>query len=96
MRTISEPARASEEPLLDVRDRRCRLVAVDGDAHHLGARPRQRRHLADRAVDIGGIGVGHRLHHDRRAAAHGHGTDLNGGALVPWPRCGDVIHRGSP
>ena len=85
-----------EKPFLDVGDRRRRLVAVDGDAHDLGARPRQRRHLADGAVDIGGVGVGHRLHHDRRAAAHGHGADLDGGGVVPRPRCGDVVHRGSP
>ncbi len=46
-----------------------RLVAIDGDAHELGAGARQRRHLARRRLDVGGVGVGHRLHRDRRAAA---------------------------
>ena len=32
-----------------------------------GAGARQRRDLRDRAIDIGGVGVGHRLHDDRRA-----------------------------
>src|SRR5262249_6782934 len=81
-----------EEPLLDVGDRRRRLVAIDGDAHELRARPRQRRYLADRRLDIGGVGVGHRLHHHRGTAADGHVPHLDRGRLVP--RQGDVVHRG--
>src|SRR5207247_1626253 len=53
------------EPLLDVRHRRRRLVAVDRDAHDLGAGARQRRHLRDRRRHVGGVGIGHRLDHDR-------------------------------
>jgi hypothetical protein len=44
------------------------LLAVDRDAHQFGARARQRCDLLDGARDIGGIGIGHRLHHDRGAA----------------------------
>jgi hypothetical protein len=56
-----------EQPLLDVRNRSCRLVAVDGNAHDLGTRARQRRHLSRGSLDIGGIGIGHGLHDDRRS-----------------------------
>ena len=44
------------------------------------------------AVDIGGIGVRHRLDHHRRAAADGHVADLDRHRLVPRQRGGDV-HR---
>ncbi len=54
-----------EQPLLDLRHGGGGLVAVDGDADDLGAGGGQRRHLADGSVDVGGVGVGHRLHHDR-------------------------------
>ena len=37
----------------------------------------QRRDLLDGAVDIGRVGVGHRLHHDRCAAADLHIADVN-------------------
>ena len=66
-----------EQPLLDVRHRRRRLVAVDGDAHDLGARARQRRHLPRGSLDVGGVGIGHRLHDDRRAAADRHAADID-------------------
>ncbi len=49
-----------------------RFGLVDGDAHQFRARPRQQRHLCDGRVDIGGVGVGHRLHHHRGAAANLH------------------------
>ncbi len=47
------------------------LVAIDRDAHQLRACPRQSRDLARGRLDVGGVGVGHRLHDDRRAAANG-------------------------
>ena len=54
-----------------------RLVAVDRDAHELGAGARQRRDLARGAFDVGGVGVGHRLHDDRRAAADRDAADID-------------------
>ena len=57
------------EPVADVRHGGRRLVAIDGDAHELRAGARERRDLARRRLDVGGVGVGHRLHRDRRAAA---------------------------
>ena len=71
---------AGAKAVADVRHGRRRLVAIDGDAHDLRAGAGERRDLRDGAGDIGGVGVGHRLHHHRRAAAdhdvadhHGHG-----------------------
>ena len=62
------------EPFPNMRDGARGLVAVDGDAHQFRARPRQRRDLRDRRVDVGGVGVGHGLHDNRRAAADRHGA----------------------
>ena len=69
------------------------LLAVDGDAHHFGAGARERCDLRDRAVDIGGVGVGHRLHDDRRAAADGDVADLDLRGPVPGAGAGDVDFR---
>ena len=85
-----------QEPLLDVRHGGRGLVAVDGDAHDFGAGPRQRRHLLRRPVDVGGVGIGHRLHHDGRAAADGDVADLDGDGLVPLGGTGKFHHRSSP
>ena len=63
------------EPLADRRDRGGRLAGVHGDAHQLRARARQRFHLARRAGDVRGVGIGHRLHDDGRAAADADATD---------------------
>ena len=60
---------ARRQPVADMRHGGRRLVAVDGDADQLRAGARQRRHLGDGGVDVGGVGVGHRLDDDRRAAA---------------------------
>jgi hypothetical protein len=67
-----------EQPLLDARHGGCRLVAVDGDAHDLRARGRQRRHLPYRLLDIGGVGIGHGLHDDGRATTHEHAAHIHG------------------
>ena len=48
---------------------------VHGDTHHFGTGTRQRRHLCNRCRDVFGIGVGHRLHHDRCVAADQYVTD---------------------
>ena len=67
-----------EQPLLDARHGGCRLVAIDGDAHDLGARGRQRRHLPCRLLDVGGVGIGHGLHDDGRATTHEHAAHIHG------------------
>ena len=54
--------RGSEPP-------RRRLRSVDRDAHQLGARARERLHLLCGALDVRGVGIGHRLHDDGCAAA---------------------------
>ena len=43
---------------------------VDGDAHHFGTGQGQCLDLHRRGDGIGRIGIGHGLHHHRRAAAH--------------------------
>ena len=67
------------------------LVAVDRDAHHFGAGARQCGDLRDGALDIGGVGVGHRLHHDRRAATDGDIADHDLGGFMPGAGAGDVV-----
>ena len=62
--------------------RGCRLIAIDGDAHELGAGRRQRRHLARGRLDIGRIRIGHRLHDDRRPATHRDAANLNRDSFV--------------
>ena len=57
------------EPLFDVRHGGGRLGAVDRDPDKFRARARQRGHLRGRGLDIGRVGIGHRLHDDRRIAA---------------------------
>ncbi len=55
------------------------LVAVDGQAHEFRAGAGERRDLPRRRLDVGGVGVGHRLDDDRRAAAH-----QNGGVALAY------------
>ena len=80
------------ETVADMRHGGGRLVAVDGDAHQFRARLRERGHLPRRALDVGGIRVGHGLHDDRRAASHAHGAlagaDDNAGRAVTRRRFG--------
>ena len=40
-------------------------VIVDSNADHLRPGAGKRGYLLDRALDIGGVGIGHRLHNDR-------------------------------
>ena len=76
------------QPFPDMRHGRRRLVTIDGDAHDLGTRARQSRDLRRGAVHIGGIGVGHRLDDDGRAAADEHAADIDRHGHVPggWAR----------
>jgi hypothetical protein len=41
------------------------LVIVDGDTHELGTRSGEGGHLGDGAGNVGRIGIGHGLNHDR-------------------------------
>ena len=70
------------QPLADGRDGAGGLVVVDGDPHDLGAGARQLDHLRGRGGDVGGVGVGHRLDDDGRAAAD---DDLP--TRTAWVRC---------
>ena len=59
----------------DFRHLRGGLRRVDGDAHQLRAGARERFDLARGGGRVLGVGVGHRLHHHRRAAANAYATD---------------------
>jgi len=65
----------SVEPLPDLWHGGRRLVPVHGDSNDLRPGLGQGRYLRHRGVHIRGIGVGHRLHDDRRAAADRHISD---------------------
>jgi hypothetical protein len=71
-----------EQPLLDVGDGGGRLIAIDRDAYEFGAGAGQRRHLPRGTLDIGRIRIGHRLHDDRRPAAHRDAANLNRDSFV--------------
>ena len=58
-----------EHPPLDLGHGRGGLVDVDGDPDQLGARLRELDALLRGRRGVGGVGVGHRLDDDRRAAA---------------------------
>ena len=64
-----DPSRA--QAVADVGHGRGGLLAIDREAHQFRACPRQRRDLARGRLDVGGVGVGHRLDDDRRAPANG-------------------------
>src|SRR5471032_703930 len=57
------------ELLADIRHGGRRLRTVDGQAHQLRTGARQLLDLDGGADGVGRVGVGHRLHHDRRVAA---------------------------
>src|SRR6185437_4579434 len=84
---------ALAQAVAGMRDGGGRLLAVYGDAHHFGAGARESCDLRDRAIDIGGVGVGHRLHHDRGAAADRDVADLDLRGPVPGAGAGDVDFR---
>jgi hypothetical protein len=59
----------------DARHLRRSLRRVDGDAHQLRTGARQLLHLLGGRLRVGSVGIGHRLHHHRRAAADQHVLD---------------------
>ena len=67
-----------QQPLADARHGLGRLVAVDGDAHDLGAGAGEVGGLPRGPFHVGRVGVGHRLHDDRRAAADDHAAHIDG------------------
>src|SRR6185503_20894316 len=81
------------EPIADAGHGRRRLGRVHGDAHQLRAGARQLLDLARGGLRVLGVGIGHRLHDDRRAAADGYAShpDLTRNAAVNATRRG-VAH----
>ncbi len=60
---------------------RCGIV-VDGHANQLGAGAGQGHALADGAVDVGSVGIGHGLHHNWCITADANSAD-DGGIGLP-------------
>ena len=81
------------QAVTDVRNGGGGLLAVDRDAHHFRAGARQCGDLRDRALDIGGVGIGHRLHDDRGPPADGNIADHDLGGFMPSLGAGDVVLR---
>ena len=79
------------QAIADVGHGRGGLLAIDGQAHQLRACPRQSRDLARGRLDVGGVGVGHRLHDDRRAPADG-----DRGVAFPDPNANGRVTRERP
>jgi len=57
------------EAFVDVRNRFRGIIVVNGDADDFAASASQRGDLLDRSGNVGGVGVGHGLHHDWCSAA---------------------------
>ena len=83
------------EALADARHGGRGLVAVDGDADDLGAGPGERRDLRHRRVDVGRVGVGHRLDDDRGAAADHDGADAHADGAMARRGAGEALGGGS-
>ncbi len=66
------------QPFADPGHRGRRLDRVDRDAHQLRAGAMELRHLNGGGDLVGGVGVGHRLHGDGRAAADRHVANADG------------------
>ncbi len=94
MEVADERDRAAEriEALADRGHRGRGLRRVDGDADELRAGLGELAHLRDRGLDVGGVGVRHRLHDDRRAAADRHAADVDLARARPLDRLG-ACHR---
>jgi hypothetical protein len=54
----------------------------------------QRGHLRDSSVDVGGVGIGHRLDHDRRFAADQDGPDRYADRSAARQRGGKIAGHG--
>jgi hypothetical protein len=80
------------ELFADMRHGRRRFIPIHRDAHDFRPRARQRRHLGNGALDIGGIGIGHGLHNDRCATPYCHRAfaraDGDAHCFVPGSRLG--------
>src|SRR5208283_3013402 len=57
------------QPVNNIRHGSRGVVVIDGNAHQFGAGAGQSGALADGAVNVGGVGVGHGLHHNWCIAA---------------------------
>jgi len=66
------------QPMLDFDYRLRRLMGVDGNANKLGAGGRKLTTLPSGCLGVGGVGVGHGLHHHRGIATDCDAADLNG------------------
>ena len=76
---------ALRKPVADMRHGLGRLVAIDRDAHQLGAGAAPARPPESTvAVDVGRIGVGHRLHDDGSAAANDARRPRRPRRFAPW------------
>jgi hypothetical protein len=58
------------------------IVRIDGDAHQFRAGARERDDLTGSRGHIGGIGIGHGLHHHRGTAANGYPAHAHGVAAA--------------
>ena len=75
------------DPRADAREGRERAAVGHRDPADLAAGPLERAQLAHRRADVAGVGLRHRLHAHRRAAADGHRADAHrDGPARPPPR----------
>ncbi len=78
------------EPFPDGRHGGGGVRRIDGDPDELGTGRGELAGLADGGGDVGGVGVGHRLDDDRRAAADPDAADIDLPRAMPQDR---LAHR---
>ena len=66
------------QTLADLRHRSRTLVAIHSNAHQLRACPVKSSHLGDGRIDIGRIGIGHRLDDHGRRSSDDHPANIDG------------------
>ena len=73
-----------------------RFFLVARAAHDVAARGGERVDLRERAVDVGGLGGGHRLHRDRRVAADRDRADHDLPGVPPFAHAAQATSRPEP
>lgn len=74
----------AQQPVAYFRYSGSALVAVNGDANDFRASAIKRSNLRNSRVNVGRVGVGHRLHNNRRSATDDDAPHIDGNRGTAW------------